>query len=141
MLLGEYEYRIDQKGRLAIPAKFRKEFHGGVVLTRGIDKQILAFPLNEWQKLSENYEVSPFSPSKNRRLNRVIFSSAFDLELDRQGRVAIPQTLRELAQIKDRAVIAGTNKCLEIWSKELWEEEKKRMDEDAYRLAEGTEDR
>jgi len=140
MILGEYEHRIDQKGRVSIPAKLRKEFKDGVVLTRGVDRCALAYPVSEWQQVSDNYELSPFSPSKNRRLNRIIFGNAFDLELDKQGRVALPTPLREHAQIKDVAIMIGGNRYLEIWGKELWEHEKRLMDEQAWQLAEGIEE-
>ena len=141
MLLGEYECRIDQKGRVAVPAKLRKEFPEGLVLTRGVDKCMLAYPLAEWSKVSDENEFSPFSPGKNRRLNRMIFGNAFDLELDKQGRVALPSPLRQHAQIKDIVVMVGGNKYLEIWSKESWDQEKLLMDEQAWQLAEGIEPR
>lgn len=141
MLLGEYECRIDQKGRVAVPAKLRREFQGGLVLTRGVDQCILAYPALEWRKVSDEYEFSPFSPGKNRRLNRIIFGSAFDLELDRQGRVALPSPLRQHAQIRDVVVMVGGNRYLELWSKDAWENEKRLMDEQAEQLAEGIETR
>ena len=140
-MLGNYEHRIDQKGRVAIPAKFRKEFQQGAVLTRGVDKCIIAYPISEWQKLSEDYAFSPFSPSKNRRLNRLIFGSAFDVDLDKQGRVALPSPLRQHAQIKDVAVVVGGNSYLEIWGKDIWENENFLIDEQAWQLAEGMEER
>ncbi len=139
MLLGEYEYRIDQKGRLAIPAKLRKEFHDGLVLTRGFDRCMLAYPMSEWQKISEQFSTLPTTRDKNRRLIRITFASAFNVELDAQGRVALPSPLRQYAQIKDSVVIAGGNKYLEIWSKQQWEAEQLLMDEQAWQLAEGME--
>ena len=139
MLLGEYEYRIDQKGRVSIPAKLRKEFHDGLVLTRGFDRCVLAYPLAEWQKYSEGFSLPAVAPDKNRRLNRIIFSSAFNLELDRQGRVALPSPLRQYAQIKDSVIVSGANRFLEIWDKGTWDKEKLLMDEQAWQLAEGIE--
>ena len=139
-MLGNYEHRIDQKGRVAIPAKFRKEFMDGVVLTSGVDQCVIAYPVSEWQKLSENYDLSPFSSSKNRELIRFIFGNAFNVELDRQGRVALPSWLRQHAQIKDAAIMVGVNRYLEIWGKEGWEQESLRISEAAWQLAEGSED-
>ncbi|MBT9148852.1 MAG: Transcriptional regulator MraZ [Dehalococcoidia bacterium] len=139
MILGEYEYRIDQKGRVAIPAKLRKAFQDGLVLTRGFDRCILAYPLPEWQRICERFADLPTTRDKNRRLIRITFASAFSAELDGQGRVALPSPLREYAGIKDVAVMAGGNKYLEIWSKESWENEKLLMDERAWQLAEGME--
>ncbi|MDY6911952.1 MAG: division/cell wall cluster transcriptional repressor MraZ [Chloroflexota bacterium] len=139
MFLGEYEYRIDKKGRVAIPAKLRKEFLDGLVITRGFDKCLLVYPKTEWDKFSARFEFSPITPNKNRRLNRLIFSGAFSAELDGQGRVALSPPLRQYAQIDDMVVITGSNRYLEIWSKELWEQEKLLMEEEAWQLAEGIE--
>lgn len=139
MFLGEYEYRIDQKGRVAIPAKLRKEFQDGLVLARGFDKCILAYPLPEWRKISDSFADLPTTRDKNRRLIRLTFASAFLAELDGQGRVALPSPLREYAQIKEIAIMAGGNNYLEIWGKELWEKEQQLMDEQAWQLAEGME--
>ncbi len=141
MLLGEYECRIDQKGRVAIPAKIRSTFQDGIVLTRGVDKCLLAYPASEWTNVSDSFDFSPFSPAKNRRMNRIVFGNAFGQELDKQGRVALSSPLREHAQIKDSLVMIGGNKFLEIWSKEAWENEKLLMDEQAWQLAEGIEPR
>ncbi|MFO8100873.1 MAG: division/cell wall cluster transcriptional repressor MraZ [Dehalococcoidia bacterium] len=135
-MLGNYEHRIDQKGRVAIPAKFRKEFAEGVVLTSGVDQCIIAYPASEWQKLSESYNLSPFSSSKNRDLTRFIFGNASNVELDRQGRVAIPFWLRQHARIEEAAMIIGVNRYLEIWSRENWEQESLRIREEAWNLAE-----
>jgi MraZ protein len=139
MILGEYEYRIDQKGRVAIPAKLRKEFQGGLVLTRGFDKCILAYPLAEWQRICDRFADLPTTRDRNRRLIRLTFASAFSAELDGQGRVPLPLPLREYAWIKDVAVMAGANKYLEIWGKESWQRERLLMDEQAWQIAEGME--
>ncbi|MCL0095509.1 division/cell wall cluster transcriptional repressor MraZ [Dehalococcoidia bacterium] len=139
MLLGEYEHRIDRKGRVAIPAKLRKAFQEGLVLTRGVDRCMLAYPLAEWQRICESFADLPTTRDKNRRLIRITFASAFSAELDGQGRVALPLPLREYARIKEVVVMAGVNKYLEIWSKESWEKEKQLMEEQAWQLAEGME--
>jgi MraZ protein len=141
MLLGQYEYQIDQKGRIAIPPKLRKEFQGGLVITRGFDKCMVAYPLTEWRKISENFSNLPNTRDKNRRLTRITFSGAFQVEIDGQGRVALPRPLRQYAQIKETVMMAGGNTYLEIWSKELWEQEQLLMDEQAWQLAEGMEPR
>jgi transcriptional regulator MraZ len=139
MLLGQYEYQIDQKGRIAIPPKLRKEFQGGLVITRGFDKCMVAYPLTEWRKISENFSNLTSTRDKNRRLTRITFSGAFQVEVDGQGRVALPLPLRQYAQIKETVIMAGGNTYLEIWSKELWEQEQLLMDEQAWQLAEGME--
>jgi len=139
VLLGEYEYRIDQKGRVAIPAKLRKEFGEELVLTRGFDRCIIAYPLPEWHNISDKFADFPSTRDKHRRLIRLTFANAFNVELDKQGRVPLPSPLRQYAQIKEVVLMAGGNKYLEIWAKELWDEEKQLMDEQAWQLAEGME--
>ena len=139
MLLGEYSYRIDQKGRLAIPAKLRKEFGEGLVLTRGFDRCITVYSKSEWDRISESYSNLPTNREKNRRLIRFMSTNAFSAELDGQGRIALPSPLREYAQITDTAIIATGFKYFEIWSKKLWDEEQLLMNEQAWQLAEGME--
>lgn len=124
MFLGEYEYTLDQKGRVAIPAKFRGGFKPGLVLARGFEKCIRVFPLDEWTKTAEKLIALPIMEANSRRLNRSLFSSAFSLELDGQGRVLLPQPLRDYAEIRESVVIAGIYSVLEIWSRENWEMEK-----------------
>ena len=139
MFLGEYDYRIDEKGRVAIPAKFREPFKEGLVLSRGFDKCIIVYPLSEWTKVAQRLTTLPMTRSKSRRINRATFSTAFSSELDRQGRVILPPALRQYAGIKDGVVIAGLYEYLEIWSHELWAAERALMDEQAWQLAEGLE--
>jgi len=139
-MLGNYEHRIDQKGRVAIPAKFRKEFVEGAVLTTGIDSCIIMYPRPEWHKISDNYDYTAFANSKKRQLMRIIFANATDVEMDKQGRVALSPWLKEHAEIKDVVMVIGSNKYLEIWSKESWDQERLRMAEAAWQLAEGSED-
>ncbi len=141
MFLGEYEYKIDPKGRVAIPPKFRGEFWEGIVLARGFDRCINAYPPSIWKEISESFSTLPIARSKERRMRRVIFASAFSLELDEQGRVLLPPPLRQYAEIKENVVIAGANNYLEIWSKKLWDEEQALMEEQAWQIAEGMETR
>ncbi len=139
MFLGEYEYRIDQKGRVAIPAKLREAFRGGIVFSRGFDDCITAYPTAEWQRVADRLAALPLTRGNARRVNRFVFSGAFSLELDRLGRVILPLALRQYAQIKDEVVIAGVGSHIEIWSKELWAQEQSLMSEQAGEIAEATE--
>jgi len=141
MFFGEYEYTIDQKGRVTIPPRFRDAFKGGLVLSRGYDECIMVYPMPEWEKRAEELAHMPMTRSKSRRLNRAIFSSAFSLDLDPQGRVILPAPLRDYAGIVNEVVIAGARSCLEIWSKEAWALEKKLMDEQVWQIAESIEER
>ncbi len=139
MFLGEFEYKLDQKGRVPIPPKFRRELKEGVVLTPGVEKCIVAYALPEWKKLAATLTTGSVTPSKLRRLNRAIFATAFSLNIDGQGRVALPIPLREYAEIMDEVVIAGANTYLEIWNKVLWDEEKAISQEQAWQIIESLE--
>jgi MraZ protein len=139
MFLGQYEHSLDQRGRVAIPAKFRDAFQEGLILARGFDKSILVYPLSEWRRMADKLAALPVTQSNSRRVNRAAFANAFDSELDRQGRILLPAPLREYAQIKDAVVIAGIYNYLEIWGKELWAIEKALMEQQAGQLAEAVE--
>ena len=139
MFLGEFEYKIDEKGRVPIPPKFRRELKDGVVLTTGVEKCITAYPLSEWKKLAATLTTGSVTPSKLRRLNRAIFATAFSLNIDGQGRIALPIPLREYAGIEDEVVIAGANAYLELWNKEQWESEKAVSQEQAWQIIESLE--
>jgi len=130
MFLGEFEYKIDPKGRVAIPPKFRKHFANGIVLNMGAEQCINVYPPQLWDEIAEKYQR-----------NRAIFASAFDMELDEQGRVMLPPPLRRHAGIKDSLVIAGANKYLEIWSKEHWEKQKESATKDFWQILESMETR
>lgn len=141
MFLGEYEYRLDQKGRVSVPSKFREEFKEGIILTRGYDRCIMAYTPLEWEKVHEKSASMSTTRSKARLLNRIVFTNAFDGALDRQGRVMIPNPLKDYAHISDDVIIAGAGSYLEIWSKDLWSKEKVTMEQQAWQIAESVEER
>ncbi len=137
--LGEFEYKIDEKGRVPFPPRFRAELKDGVVLTPGVESCIMAYPLAEWKKLAATLTTGSVTPSKLRRLNRAIFATAFRLGMDGQGRVALPVPLREYAGIGDEVIIVGANTYLELWDKEQWESEKTISQEQAWQIIESLE--
>jgi len=139
MFFGEFEYKIDEKGRVPIPPKFRRELKEGVVLTPSAEKCLIIYPLSEWKKLSATLTTGSVTPSKLRRLNRAIFATAFSLNIDGQGRIALPIPLREYAEIMDEVVIAGANTYLEIWNTVLWDEEKTTSQEQVWQIIESLE--
>ena len=124
MFFGEYDYRLDEKGRVPVPPKFRSELRDGIILVPGPEKCIFAYTPLEWKKLSESLNTGTLPTNKMRKLNRALFSTAFHLNLDGQGRIALPARLRSYAGIGEDVVITGVNTYLEIWDKQLWEEEK-----------------
>jgi len=141
MFLGEFEYKIDEKGRVPIPPKFRRELKEGVVLMPGVENCINIYPLAEWRKVAATLTTGSVTRSKSRSLNRAIFATAFSLNVDGQGRIALPIPLREYAGIEDEAVVAGVNNYLELWNKEQWEAEKAISQEQAGQIIESLEQR
>jgi len=120
MFLGEYNHTIDDKGRLTLPAKFRPDFQSGVVVTRGIDKCLFAFPMPEWEKLSAQVSGLPLTDASAREFRRLLFSGASDEIPDKQGRILVPAYLREYATLNGEVVIAGLNTHIELWNPETW---------------------
>ncbi len=139
MFYGEYGYKIDEKGRVPVPPRFRNALKDGVVLTPGAEKCITVFTVVEWKKLSTKLTGNALTRSKMRKLSRVLFATAFSTRIDNQGRIPIPAPLREHAGMIDEVVIAGANTYLEIWDKVLWEEEKKESQEQAWQIIESLE--
>ena len=141
MFFGEFEYRVDEKGRVPIPSKFRSELREGVVLTPGMEKCISCYPLPEWKKMAAALTSGSVTRSKLRKLNRAIFATAFHLHIDGQGRIALPLKLREYAEIGDEAIITGANNYFELWNKTQWEAEKSASQEQAWQIIESLESR
>jgi len=117
MFVGEYEYKIDNKGRLPLPPKFRKEIEDGLFLTMIADNCITAFTKTDWSKLTANQApTSLFMTDKERQLNRFIFGNAHEVVIDNQGRIALPAILREKCGLTDTVIVAGINNSFEIWN-------------------------
>ena len=139
MFLGEYEYKVDEKGRVPIPPRFKEELKDGVVLTRGPETCIVAYSVPAWNKLATSMTGTTMPASKARRLNRAMFAGAFRIPIDGQGRIALPVQLREYAGIGDELVIAGNNTYLELWDKQQWETEKAISQEQSWQIIESLE--
>ncbi|MEW6407909.1 MAG: division/cell wall cluster transcriptional repressor MraZ [Patescibacteria group bacterium] len=120
MFLGEYTHTIDSKGRLAIPAKFRKALSSGAVLTRGLDNCLFLYPKSEWDKLAERLSKLPISQANTRAFARLMLAGAWEVEFDKQGRIFLPGYLRIFANIKKKAVVTGLFNRLEIWDDGSW---------------------
>jgi MraZ protein len=136
MLLGEYKHSIDDKGRLAIPAKFRAKVERGAIITRGLDKCLFVFTMSEWEKLAEKLVALPLAQANSRAFSRLMLSGAADVELDSQGRILIPEPLREYAGLSKNSVIAGVYNRMEIWNAETWNEYKKKTESSSEEIAE-----
>jgi len=139
MFIGEFEHKIDDKGRVPIPPRFRRELREGVVLTPGIERCIIAYTPSEWQKIATSLTASPISPGKLRRLNRALFATAFSLSIDGQGRVTLPLPLRQYAGVESEVIVAGANTYFELWDKDEWQSEKATSLEQAWQIIESLE--
>lgn len=124
MFLGEYTHSIDDKGRLTIPAKFRGDLAAGLVLTRGLDQNLMIYPLSGWQELAARITERPLSDTRMRAFRRRVFSGAADLTPDRQGRIIVPTYLRDFADIGNEVVVVGMFDYVEIWSVDAWERQR-----------------
>jgi len=120
--MGEYQHTIDSKGRVSIPARFREELGELFVITKGLDNSLFVYPMEEWRRLEQKLKSLPFTRADARAFARFFFSGAVECELDKQGRVLLPQVLREHARINKDVVIIGVSTRIEIWAKEVWEE-------------------
>ena len=121
MLMGEYQHKMDSKGRIIIPAKFRDELGDNFVATRGLDNCLFVYPMQEWSVLEEKLSSLPITSKDARTFVRFFFSGATECELDKQGRISIPANLRKYADLDQKTVIIGLGKRIEIWSQEQWE--------------------
>lgn len=120
MFLGRHAHSLDDKGRVAIPSRFRESLRDGVVLTRGIDRCIAAYPIAAWNLLAAQVSGLSMTDPDARQFRRMVFAEAVDLKLDSQGRVLVPANLRNHAEIDREAIIVGVHASIEIWSPARW---------------------
>lgn len=135
MLIGEYRHTLDQKKRLAVPAKLRKEIGRRVVITHGLDNCLSVYPLKEWQRVAEKLANLSMGQSDTRSFNRFMLAGAVESEVDGMGRVLIPDFLKEYAGLKTQVVMAGVHDRLEIWDEERWQSYKAAVGKQADALA------
>ncbi len=136
MFIGEYTLSIDEKGRLSVPVKFRNDLKGKAVVTRGLDNSLFLYTLPEWQKLAEKLAELPFSKANTRAFSRLMLAGAMDCEMDKAGRIILPDYLRSFAGISKKVVVAGLFNRLEIWSEDRWLKYKKATEKDSTKIAE-----
>lgn len=137
MFIGEYIYSIDEKKRLAIPVKFRKALGKQAVITRGIDNCLVIYPLSEWEKLAKKLESLPSSRLDARGFARIMLSGAVDVELDKAGRILIPDYLKDYAILQKNVAILGLSNRIEIWDEEKWQQYKEKTEKEVGDIAGG----
>ncbi len=136
MLLGEYEHTIDDKNRLTLPARFREQLAGGVVVTRGMDGCLYAYPRDDWSELEGRVaELDPLT-REARTIQRHFFSGAAEAEVDKQGRIMIPAPLLRYAGLERDVVVAGVRDHLEIWAPAAWRDQLREVEGSAELVAE-----
>lgn len=135
MFIGEYQHSIDGKNRMALPAKFRKEFKGKAVITRGLDNCLFVYPMKEWQAIAEKLGNMPVGEKTTRSFVRLMLAGAVDVEIDSQGRVLIPDYLKNHAGLEKETIVAGLFNRLEVWSKNAWEKYKNSAEKDQDEIA------
>lgn len=136
MFFGEYEHSVDEKGRLALPARFRPKLADGLVVTRGLDGCLFVYPIADWTRLAERISELPLTQTNARDFQRLMFSGAVDGQLDGQGRVGLPVYLREYGAIEREAVVIGVNTRIEIWSKARWTDQRAKVEQNSEFIAE-----
>ncbi len=138
MFMGEYNHTIDAKGRMIVPSKFRELLGEGFVVTKGLDGCLWVFPADEWDLFYEKLRSLPVTRKDARKFVREFMANADNPEIDKQGRILIPQNLRKAANLEKEVVLIGTGPRIEIWNKAAWDEalEEEDTDEIAERMGE-----
>lgn len=121
MFLGTHHVRLDDKGRLFLPAKYREELAEGLVITKGQERCLYLFPVEEFQRITEALRAAPMTAKAVRDYSRVFFAGASDETPDKQGRITVPQGLRAYAGLSRDCTVIGANTRLEIWDTQAWE--------------------
>lgn len=136
MLLGEYRHNLDEKGRIAMPAKFREKLETGAIITRGLDRCLFVFGMNEWEGLVKKLTALPLAQADSRAFARLMLAGASDVKYDSQGRILIPDPLREYAHLTKQVVVTGMYTRIELWDEEAWNAYKAKTEGAADEIAE-----
>jgi MraZ protein len=136
MFIGEYQHSVDPKKRLALPSKFRKELGGKVVVTRGLDKCLFVYPSKIWKELAEKLGTLPMGESATRSFVRLMLAGAVDSDVDSQGRILLPEYLKEYAGLGRLVTVAGLFNRLEIWDEKKWKTYKTKAEKNTDEIAE-----
>jgi MraZ protein len=136
MLLGEFNAKIDRKGRVALPSSFRKVLGNELIITKGYENTLIIVSIENWKTLLEGTEGKPLIQSETREVQRFLLGSAFDVSLDTKGRVLLPVSLRSFANIEEDIVFLGLSRYVEAWSQSRWSEHRKILEENIGRISE-----
>ena len=139
MFMGEYNHTIDAKGRLIVPAKFREILGDNFIVTKGLDGCLFVYPNDEWTRFEEKLKSLPLTNKNARQFTRFFLAGAAACEVDKQGRILLPQVLREFASLEKDVVLVGVASRIEIWSRDRWDESMNTYDGDMDEVAENME--
>ncbi len=135
MFLGRFDHVLDDKGRLAIPARFRNGLQEGMVVTRGNDRCLNLFPESRWNEIAARLDALPMGDPNARNLRRAAFAAAEPVELDKQGRVVVSERLRSFAGLTGNVAVVGMNSYIELWDQAAWEAVEAQVEADGEALA------
>ena len=136
MFIGEYNHTLDEKGRLAIPAKFRALLKQGGVVTKGLDNCLFLYTKKEWQVIAAKMSSLPFNKANDRALARHFLAGAMEVDFDVQGRINLPDYLRAFANLKKKVIVAGLYNRVEIWNDSAWQAYRANMEKESNNIAE-----
>lgn len=136
MFIGEYTHSLDVKGRVALPAKFRPKLGDGAIIARGLDHCLFVFTKESWEKLTAKIAGMSFMKSDSRAFARLMLAGASEVEFDNQGRILIPEYLRQYASLKKQAIFAGLYDRIEIWDEASWKSYKSKTEASSDDIAE-----
>jgi MraZ protein len=139
MFIGQYSHNLDEKGRVAVPAKFRAQLKSAVV-TKGLDNCLFLYPKKEWEKMAGDIAELPIDKSSNRAFSRAMLAGAAELEFDKQGRTILPEYLRKFAGLSKNVIIAGLYNRLEIWDEIMWNKYQDESEKNYNEIAEALRD-
>lgn len=136
MFIGEYSHSIDDKGRLAVPKKFQENLKAGLVVTKGLDNCLWVYTYESWKDLATKLSKLPISSNNNRAFSRLMLAGAMDVSLDKQGRIVLPDYLRNYASLTKKVVVTGLFDRLEIWDESNWQSYKEKTEAESGEIAE-----
>lgn len=140
MFIGQYNNKMDSKGRLSMPIKFREFLGNKFIITRGLDCCLFGYTIEEWQKIENKIKSLPVTKKNARSFQRFFFSGAVEVETDKQGRINIPNSLIEHANLKKECIVNGVSNRIEIWNKDIWGKQMEESINTFEKIAEDLED-
>ncbi len=136
MFIGEYTHSVDEKKRISLPARFKKELGKKIVITRGLDTCLLLYPLKAWEEIAHKLGGLDMGQKDKRDIGRFMLAGAQEVEIDSMGRILVPEFLRDYADLKSKVVFAGVYNRIEIWNDKEWSDDSKRIEKQAEAVAE-----